>query len=151
VLSQSRNKVLVSNISPFCTHICMSYKNRIHISCFGYCLIVSGYIIFIETVTNNKTDNIYMKSKINCYSLVDLLSDMFPYYDIVSLNWMYWIYGLGYLDVMDPLVRETVGFVRPVKVLTLPGTRTNIKWSIKPKQLMDYANDISNHIYLYIC
>ena len=59
-----------------------------------------------------------MKHKINCNSLVDLLSDMFPYYDIVSLYWTYRIYGHGYLDVMDPLVHETVGYVRPVKILT---------------------------------
>ena len=49
---------------------------------------------------------------------MDLISDMIPYYDIVSLNWTYWIYGLGYLDIMDPLVHETVGYVRPVKILT---------------------------------
>lgn len=76
---------------------------------------------------------------------MDLISDIFPYYYIVRLNWTYWIYGLGYLDVMDPLVHETVGYVRPVKILTYLETE-QYKMVDKPKQLMDYANDISNHI-----
>ena len=61
--------------------------------------------------------------------------------DVLDLR--LWLFGL-----MDPLVHETVGYVRPLKILTYLEPEL-YEMVDKPEQLMDNVNDISNHINIY--
>ena len=79
---------------------------------------------------------------------MDLISALMTYImtcelvlDVLDLR--LWLFGL-----MDPLVHETVGYVRPLKILTYLEPEL-YEMVDKPEQLMDNVNDISNHINIY--
>ena len=82
------------------------------------------------------------------FGLMELISVTMTYImtcelvlDVLDLR--LWLFGL-----MDPLVHETVGYVRPLKILTYLEPEL-YEMVDKPEQLMDNVNDISNHLHLY--
>ena len=87
--------------------------------------------------------------KVNLIWMTDLVSALMTYImtcelvlDVLDLR--LWLFGL-----MDPLVHETVGYVRPIKILTYLEPEL-YEMDDKPEQLMDNVNDIFNHINIYI-
>ena len=90
----------------------------------------------------------YKIVKVNLIWMTDLVSALMTYImtcelvlDVLDLR--LWLFGL-----MDPLVHETVGYVRPLKILTYLEPEL-YEMVDKPEQLMDNVNDISNHINIY--